>query len=297
MYEQFAKTHTVLATNRSAYETWMTELDVTNYPAFEKIVAEFRPDYIMHLAAMTNLEECEKHLPETYAINSMSVKYAAQLATKYGAKIIYPSTSGVYDGHKTFYTEQDEPHPVIVYGLTKQMGALMVEYYAKEYLIFRPSWLMGGGPHHDKKFVAKVIEQIASGKRELFALNDTFGTLTYASDVAKNIALLLEKNAQGLYNMAGIGRASRYDIACEIVKILGYQKEITLNSVDSSYFKTTYTTSRAPSECLLNTRLNHESLNSMRPWQVALHEYLEHDFAYAFNPQSTTLTGVQPARA
>ncbi len=283
MYEHYARTYNVLATNRTAYESWMRPLDVTNYAEYEKMVAEFKPDYIFHLAAMTNLEECEKHLADAYTLNTLSVKHAAQLSTKYGAKLVYVSTSGVFDGHQTFYTERDEAHPTTVYGLTKQMGALMVEYYATDWLIVRPSWLMGGGAHHDKKFVGKVIEQIVSGKRELFALNDTFGTLTYALDVAITLEKLLARNATGLYNMAGIGRASRYDIAREIVHILGYQREIIVNAVDNTFFKTTYTTPRVASECLVNERLNQESANTMRPWQVALRDYLERDYAHAFN--------------
>lgn len=296
MYEHFSKTCTVRASSVRPQENWLTTLDVRDFEAYQKEVAAFQPDYIFHLAAQTNLEQCEKSLSEAYAVNTLPVKYAAQLATSYGAKLVYISSAGVFDGSQASYGDTDEPCPATVYGLTKHMGALMTEYYARDYLILRLGWLVGGGPLKDKKFVAKIIEQIIAGKKELHALTDKIGSLSYTHDVAKNLDLLLQHSAQGSYNMGNAGFATRCDVAKAVVKILGYEGQIKVIPVDSSFFSHTFTAPRSNSECLVNERLDREKLNSMRSWEIALEEYLHRDFAYAFNAtQSIGSVVQQPA--
>lgn len=282
MYEHFSKKYPVLATSLHQSESWMQPLDVRDPAAFEKVVADWRPAYILHLPAMTDLEWCEKHLSEAYAVNTLPVRHAAELATRYGAKLVYISSSNVFDGEKKYYTDTDEPNPRNVYGLTKQMGALLAEYYAREHLILRLGWLMGGGPLKDTKFVSKIVQQIVSGKKELHALTDKSGSISYTRDVAKNLELLLLAGAHGTYNMACLGYATRYDVASEIVKILGYENQIQVTPVTANFFAATFTTIRSASECLVNERLIKEKLSRMRPWQEALEEYLERDFSYAF---------------
>jgi dTDP-4-dehydrorhamnose reductase len=288
MYEYFSKHYTILATSNRPSESWIHTLDVRDVEAYDKVVANFRPDYIFHLPALTNLEYCENHLPEAYATNTLSAKHAAQIATKYGAKLVYVSSSNVFDGTKKYYSDADEPHPINVYGLTKHMGALMAEYYARDYVTIRLGWLMGGGPKKDKKFVAKIVEQIVMGKTELHALVDKAGSVSYTRDVARNLEILLKSGAHGTYNMVSTGMPTRYEVAKEIVRILGYEKQIKVTPVDSSFFSQTFTTSRSASECLINERLSRERLSVQVSWQDALEDYLTRDFAYAFSPTSKT---------
>lgn len=287
VYEHFSKEYPVLATSLNQTEPWIQPLDVRDRFQFEKIVSSFRPAYILHLPAMTDLEWCERHLPEAYAVNALPVRQAAELATRYGAKLVYVSSSNVFAGGKRYYTDNDEPNPRNVYGLTKQMGALLAEYYARDCLVLRLGWLMGGGPSKDTKFVAKIVQQIVGGKKELHALADKSGSISYTRDVARNLELLLLADARGTYNMACLGYATRYDVARQIVDILGYGGQIQVTPVTAGFFSATFTAPRSASECLVNERLIKERLSRMRPWQEALEEYLERDFSYAFNTQSS----------
>ena len=286
MYEHFVKHYTVKATDIDTNENWISYLDVRDYAAYEKEVNSFRPDYIFHLAALTSLEECEQNKSNAYTTNALAVKYAAQLASRYGAKLIYISSAGTFDGQKEFYIDSDEPNPINTYGLTKQMGALMTEYYARNFLILRPGWMMGGGPRKDKKFVNLIISQLVSGRKSIHAVTDKLGTPSYTHDLARNLDLLLRMDATGTYNMVSNGFASRYDVAKEIVKILGYENQVKVAPVDSDYFSHTFFANRPHSENLVNERLTREGLNLMRPWQIALREYLERDYEYAFDTKA-----------
>ncbi len=283
-YKHFKKNYILEATDIDINEPWLSELDVRNFKAYHEKIRSFHPHYLFHLAAMTNLEECEQFPAKAYETNAQAAKNAAQLASHYGVKLVYVSSAGVFDGKRDYYSDDDEPNPVNVYGLTKQMGAFMVEYYSPpDHLVIRPGWMIGGGPKKDKKFVGHIMKQIESGAQEIYAVNDKFGTPSYTHDIARNLYLLLKKDASGVYNMVCNGEpASRYDIAKEIVSILGYEKKIKVIPVPSSHFQKNFYAIRPQYENLLNRRLTLEGNNIMRNWQDALKEYLEKYFADDF---------------
>jgi dTDP-4-dehydrorhamnose reductase len=283
-YKHFKKYYQVESTDIDTNEPWLNYLDIRNFKAYHEKVRAFHPHYLFHLGAITNLEECEKFPAIAYETNAQATKHAAQLSSHYGIKMVYISSAGVFDGKKDYYVDDDEPNPINVYGLTKQMGAFMTEYYASpDHLVIRPGWMIGGGPKKDKKFVGHIMKQIESGAQEIYAVNDKFGTPSYTHDLARNLYLLIKKDASGVYNMVCNGQpASRYDIAKEIVSILGYEKKIKVIPVPSSHFQKNFYAIRPQCENLMNRRLTLEGSNIMRNWEDALKEYLEKYFADDF---------------
>ena len=287
MYKAFSEKFVVCATTKHPVEYWQSPLDVTDHEAAEKIVADFKPDYVVHLAAVTDLEACEKNLPLAYSINTLATKTMAQLSAKAGATFVYASTANVFSGDHDWYEENDEPLPLNVYGLTKQMGELMAEYYAPNHLILRLGWLLGGGPKYDKKFVGRIVSQISSGAKELKVVTDKIGTLSYAPDIARTLQALLGKGSKGTYHLVAPTPVSRYEIAQKVVSILGFEREIKVTPVNSSYFSSTYSTPRPKHECLAVGRLTAENIDTVRPWEKALRDYLVTEFAYAFKTAET----------
>jgi len=146
---------------------------------------------------------------------------------------------------------------------------------ANKYLVCRAGWMMGGGPNKDKKFVQKIMNQIKLGKKELFVVNDKQGTPTYTHDFAHNTSLLLESEYWGLYNMVCEGMTSRYEVAQELLAILGLKSTITLTEVSSDFYKKEYFAERPPSERLVNTKLKLRKMDRMRDWRIALKDYIE----------------------
>lgn len=297
MFEYYSKNYEVLATDIDLNTNWLHYLDVRNYEAYRQIVMDFKPDYIFHLAALTSLEYCEQDRHNAYTTNALAVKYGAKLSREFGAKFLYISSAGVFDGKKEFYTDDEEPLPINTYGLSKQIGAMYAKFYTQDALVMRPGWMIGGGPVKDKKFVNAIVAQIMAGKKEIFAVTDKFGTPTYTRDLARQTELLLKQNASGTYNAVCSGFASRFDVAKEIVKILGYENQIKITPVGSEFFAQTFFANRPGSENLINEKLNKMELNIMSPWQEALKDYLEKDFAYAFNPREKTNLKLKTASA
>ena len=261
-------------TDKDVNEEWIEFLDFRDFIDYEKQVMDFNPDILVHLGAYTSLEYCEENVDDTYKTNTLSVEYAVQIANRLNIPIGYISTAGIFDGKKQEYDDWDQPNPLGVYARSKYMGEKYVLNNAQKYFVCRAGWMMGGGPKKDKKFVNKIMQQINSGQKEIFVVDDKDGTPTFTIDFARNFYELIETNFYGIYNMVCGGLTSRYEVSKEIIKILNKEDEIKLTPVNSEYFKDQYFAERPPCERLVNKRLNLIGLNKMRDWKICLKEYL-----------------------
>jgi dTDP-4-dehydrorhamnose reductase len=282
MIEVLSDKYIILPTTIIPTEVSHIKLDLSDYNEIDRLMENFKPDYVLHLAAITDLEMCEKNLPFSYSVNTLTTKNVAQLCSKYGATMIYTSTANVFNGEKECYVETDEPLPLNVYGLTKQMGEMMVQYYSQKFLILRLAWLVGGGVDNDKKFIGRLVQQIMAGHKTINAVDDKLGSISYAPDVAKTMSALLENSSEGIYHIASPGAVSRYEIAKLVVSILGYERDVKVNKVSSDFFSSSYSAPRPARECLVAERLKREHLDLTSPWQLAINDYLHKDFGYAF---------------
>ena len=277
--EAFQKTFSMdsilKCTDVEVNERWLTFLDFRDFEAYRKDVMEFKPDYLFHLGAYTDLEYCEIHPDDTYRTNTIAVENAVFIANELHIPLLYISTAGIFDGKKDVYDDWDQPNPMGHYARSKYAGELFVKENVERHLVCRAGWMMGGGPKKDKKFVQKLMKQLKEGKKTLHVVNDKLGTPTYTHDFAKNVDLLLRKEYWGLYNMVCEGITSRLEVAREIIGLLGLERDVKIAEVTSDYFKAEYFAERPPSERLINRRLNLRNLNTMRHWKVGLREYLE----------------------
>ena len=274
-YTIFKDQYELKCTDIDVNESWLSYLDFTDRDSYIKDVEAFKPDYLFHLGAFTDLEYCEENQAETYITNTLSVENAVFIANKLNIPILYISTAGIFDGKKDTYDDWDTPNPLGHYARSKYAAELYVQQNAQRLLVCRAGWMMGAGPNKDKKFIQKMMQQIKNGSSELFVVNDKLGTPTYTHDFANNVKVLLEKELWGLYNMVCGGITGRLEVAEELVNILGLHDSIKVTPVDSSYFKKEYYAERPPSERLLSTKLNLRQVNIMRDWKVCLEEYIQ----------------------
>ncbi|HQO64466.1 MAG TPA: NAD(P)-dependent oxidoreductase [Syntrophorhabdus sp.] len=274
-HKQFLDDYTLKCTDKDINEQWLSFLDFRDFDAYRRDVRDFKPDYLFHLGAYTDLEFCELNADETYNTNTLAVENAVYIANELDIPVLYISTAGIFDGAKEFYDDWDQPNPLGVYARAKYMGERFVIENAKRYLVCRAGWMMGSGPVKDKKFIQKLMKQIKDGKQELFIVDDKDGTPTYTHDFARNVKALLEKEYWGLYNMVCGGQTSRFEVAAELLAILKLNNTIELTPVGSDFFKDTYFAERPPCERLINRKLDIRNMNLMRDWRVALKEYVD----------------------
>jgi len=242
-------------------------LDVANFNGILTVFRKYRPSVVIHLAAETDVEICENDPLRAYSINIVGTYNVARAAKIIGAKLIYISTNDVFDGFKgSPYTEDDEPNPQNVYGLSKYIGELVVRGLGGDYLIVRTSWVFGGGPERDKKFVAKIINQLKDANiKEIKVVSDIYGTITFGKDLVAALKEAILNGASGVLHLTNSGVVSRYDVTQEIMKITRSRKKIV--PVGANAF---------PGDVRLGSNYGLVSKKTkLRPWQEALKEYLE----------------------
>lgn len=274
-YKQFRDDYILKCTDKDVNESWLSLLDFRDFDAYKKDVTDFKPDYLFHLGAYTDLEFCELNADETYNTNTLTVENAVYIANELDVPLLYISTAGIFDGKKEVYDDWDQPNPLGVYARAKYMGERFVVENAKRYLVCRAGWMMGAGPKKDKKFIQKLMKQLKEGNKELFIVDDKDGTPTFTHDFAKNVKVLIQKEYWGLYNVVCGGQTSRYEVAQELLKILRLSNNVKLTSVSSEYFKDTYFAERPPCERLVNRKLKIRNINLMRDWKIALNDYID----------------------
>jgi dTDP-4-dehydrorhamnose reductase len=274
-YAQFKNDHELKCTDIDVNESWLSYLDFRDYEAYKKDVLDFKPDYLFHLGAYTDLEFCEVNIDDTYNTNTLAVENAVYIANELDIPLLYISTAGIFDGGKELYDDWDTPNPLGIYARSKYMGERFVVENVNRFLVCRAGWMMGAGPVKDKKFIQKIMKQLKEGKKELYIVNDKDGTPTYTHDFAKNVKSLIETEYWGLYNMVCGGETSRYEVTQELLTLLHLEDEVKLIPVSSDYFKEIYFAKRPPCERLENRKLRIRNLNLMRDWRVALREYIE----------------------
>ncbi len=271
----FKDEYTIKCTDKDVNADWLSFLDFRDYEKYKADVAEFKPDYLFHLGAYTDLEFCELNIDDTYLTNTISVENAVNIANSHNIPLLYISTAGIFDGKKDLYDDWDQPNPLGHYARSKYMGERYVIEHADRYIVCRAGWMMGGGPEKDKKFINKLVKQLVSGKRELNIVNDKDGTPTFTIDFAKNVKLLFEKEYWGLYNLVCNGQTSRREVAEELLKVLNLSDKVKINDVTSEFFKDFYFAQRPPSERLVNKKLELRQANVMQDWRIALRQYID----------------------
>lgn len=224
---------------------------------------------VVNLAAATDVDRCEREPEWAERLNAEAAANVATAAVATGTRLVHVSTTAIFGGDEAPgpFDEEAAPHPPNVYARTKLDGERRVRAIVPDACIVRTAWVMGGGVA-DKKFVGKVAARLQDGA-PVMAVDDQFGSPTYAHDLVVAIAKLIGAQAQGTFHVTGQGRASRYDMAVEMKRALESTSEIT--RVPASTFP--LPAARAISDVSRSVRLGGVGIE-MPTWQDGLRRYL-----------------------
>jgi dTDP-4-dehydrorhamnose reductase len=247
------------------------KLDIRDPKIVVEIFEREKPSIVLHLAAETDVDFCEREPDNAYHTNALGTQNVALACQKIDCPVVYISTAGVFWGDNPEpYTEFDNPLPKNVYGRSKLKGEEVLMSLCRRYYVVRAGWMIGGGAK-DKKFVGFMTRKILNGETELKMVNDKFGSPTYAKDLLEGIRWLIHTGYYGLYHMVNSGSVSRCDVGKEILRILK-KTDVSVIPVSSAFFP--LSAPRARSEVMRNLKLDMLGHPPMRTWQEALKEYL-----------------------
>jgi dTDP-4-dehydrorhamnose reductase len=187
------------------------QLDLGKPEQLRTTLGELEFDALINTAAQTNVDRCETHQDEAFALNGEAPAVLAEICARKKARFIHISTDYVFDGEKReAYTEEDEARPISVYGESKREGERRALKANERALIVRVSWVFG--PDRPS-FVDWAIGQ-AREREEVSAIADKWATPTYTPDLAAMLKpLLTDPNASGLLHLANGGECSWQEYA------------------------------------------------------------------------------------
>jgi dTDP-4-dehydrorhamnose reductase len=244
----------------------LPEHDITDLEGIVAAVRLFGPEVIVHTAAITDVDGCERNPELAYRVNVLGTRNMAVAAQQCGAPMVYISTDYVFDGAKsTPYWEWDAPNPLSVYAQTKWLGEEQTRQLLQAFYIVRVAWLYGAGP---RNFVRTVL-RLAHERSALTMVTDEVGSPTFAQDVAEALARLIALPAYGTYQLPNAGVCSRYDWAAEILRLAGLTEQVDL-AASENYARA----AQVPKHVEMRNLAGAELGITMRPWQEALQDYM-----------------------
>jgi dTDP-4-dehydrorhamnose reductase len=192
-------------------------LDVASAPDVEQVLDEARPDAVIHGAALTNVDACERERDLAQAINADGAANVARACATRGIRLVHLSTEYVFDGQAGPYRETDPVHPLGWYAQTKEAGECAVMATGGNWAIARTTIIYGYAAHRRPDFVRWFIGQLREGKRASI-VHDQIGSPTLADNLAQMTAALAISDVSGIFNTVGADVLSRLDFAYQIAQ-------------------------------------------------------------------------------
>ena len=201
-------------------------LDITKKNDVLELMEKINPDVVYHTSALTSIEKCELDHGLADEINVDGVSNLISGCRQINCKIVYVSTAFVFNGEKSSYSESDERNPATYYGYTKAKSESLIQSTDLKYLILRTDALYGWLELWQREnSVTRAISTIKSGKI-LREVTDWYNTPTYVSDFVNASLLLIEKNKEGIFHVAGSEFINRYDWSLKVIQKFNLEKNI-----------------------------------------------------------------------
>lgn len=189
------------------------DVDICNWFSVRDAIARSRPHVVIHTAAATDVDGCERDPDMAFAVNAHGTRNVAQAAAAVGSSLVYVSTNYVFDGSKVGpYHEWDAPSPLSVYGTSKLAGELEARIATPQSFIVRTAMLYDRSGHNFVRTMLRLMRE----RDTLRVVSDQWGNPTYAADLAVAIKALIDKGPFGTYHLVNRGIASWHDWATEI---------------------------------------------------------------------------------
>lgn len=207
-------------------------LDITNADACKNLINEFKPDALIHAAAMTQVDICEDEREACDLINIKGVSNLIKAIGNRNTHFVHISTDFIYEGNKEEYFEDSKVNPLNYYGRSKWKSEKLFEKVSFPYSILRT--VLVYGVIHDLSRANVVLWAKAALEKgeKINVVDDQYRCPTLAEDLACACLQVIQKNATGVFHVSGKDFLSILDIVFEIADYWGLDKSL-INSISS----------------------------------------------------------------
>jgi len=251
------------------------QLDLAQPDRLQETLGALDFDVLINTAAQTNVDRCETHREEAFALNAEAPRVLAEICRAKNARLIHISTDYVFDGEKREpYTEEDAARPISVYGESKRAGEQRVLENSERHLVARVSWVFGP----DRPSFIDAMLKKARDEEEIAAVADKFSTPTFTSDIAAMLEPFFDDSqAGGLLHLANTGECSWQEYAqwaVDCARASGIPMKAKRVDALSLADMKTFVAKRPPYTVLSTAKFTRLTGTSPRSWRDAVSDYV-----------------------
>ena len=210
-------------------------MDITSREQVLEVVANIKPDVIIHTAAMTNVDQCETEKDTCWQQNVNSVEYLVEACRKIDCFLLHVSTDFIFDGKTGPYKEDAEANPISFYGWSKYAAEKIVTNSTIRWGIARTVLVYGIAHDMSRTNIILWVKKSLEEGKNIKVVTDQWRTPTLAEDLAKGCALIAEKEAEGIFNISGKDFLTPYEMAIMTADYFKLDKSL-ISQADSTTF-------------------------------------------------------------
>lgn len=192
-----------------------------------RVLDGLRPSTIIHCAAYSDPVYCEDHPEEANSLNFGGSLYLTEWCSRNACFLVHISTDLVFDGMRGDYREEDEPHPISVYGWTKLAAELAVRSCKSPFAIIRTSLVYGRSPEGNRGTDEKLVSSWKDG-RETPLFVDEYRNPTAVGELAMVILEIVRLRVTGLWHVAGAECVSRHEMGVKVASVFGCPEDLLI---------------------------------------------------------------------
>jgi dTDP-4-dehydrorhamnose reductase len=186
--------------------------DITDREQLFSLFARIQPRWVIHTAAMTDVDRCERDPTSAHRTNVLGAESVAHASREVGAHLLHLSTEYVFDGRAGPYREDDATNPISVYGRTKLESEQLVRDICPDAVVARTTILYGAAPNVRPNFVTWLLERLWAAQA-VRIVDDQVGSPTLADNLAEMCLALVRADVSSVYHTAGADCIDRYRFA------------------------------------------------------------------------------------
>jgi len=245
------------------------KLDISDESAVREILGAEQPDVVVNCAAWTDVDGCETDNDRAFRANALGPELLARACRDSGSLLITISTDYVFDGAKDgFYTQRDQPNPQSVYARSKLEGEQRAQTACARTVVVRSAYIFG---ESGRNFLCTFLDSVRAGK-QVKAINDAWGTPTYAPHLAARLYELATRDLPGLYHVVNAGEGASFaEFVDQALEIGGLDRSLAQAVSMDSLRRPAPRPRNSRLRCLLSEAIG---LPPMPLWLDALREHV-----------------------
>lgn len=202
------------------------DMDILDTGQVRNVVAQYKPDAIIHTAAMTNVDTCQVEKELARALNVDALKTLVAVCETMNIQLVHLSTDFVFDGEEGPYDESARPNPLSYYGQTKVEAEVLIQNSHCRWSIIRTILVYGIVKDMSRSNIVLWAKNALEKATPLNVVNDQWRMPTLAEDLAWACLKAVEKEVTGIYHISGKDMMSVSELVSRVADYFGLDKSL-----------------------------------------------------------------------